>query len=506
MTRICFRLPVLASGLAALLLAGCGDTAGPELPLRIDSIGQAATDRLIAAAVSAGLTMRDSRGEVVPGLAQSWRVSDDGLFIVFRLRAGAQYADGRPVLAQDVVATIARARRAKGLLGEMLRGVSDVSAPLPDVVMLSLTTPQPEILELLATPALAIRPDRGARMLAGPYVQVAQADGEDTSKDETDADPLSGPPTELRANPYFFAAASTGPQAVTIRRASGQVAIGRFQRGDSDMVVGGRLESFSAASAMGTRATFSPERARAALLLLVNQKEGALADGRVRRALSLAVDRETLGQRLFGSAAAVGIPALSPPNLAGSPVRTEWSDVPLASRREDARRLLAEAEVELPLHLPVMISTAPDEERLVSAIAADLAAVGIRLSLVRRGVNGYAEALAKGDFTLALVSRETPIASPLPFLLPFRCKHNRHGVCLPEADALLEDAWKAPSEGERLAAYVAAERLWAEDGAAIGLIQPLSWTLVSARIGGFRANPTGYHPLAPLSILSQREG
>lgn len=481
------RLPALLPVLA--LLCGCGADVDRDDPVRIEAVGETSAARLVAESISVGLTRRDAEGRIIPGLAQSWRVSDDGSFIVFRLR-DAQFASGARVTAADVVQSLSRARRSGGLMADLLGGVTEIEAPLPDVIEIGLSTPQPEMLELLADPGLGIRRRGSTNMRAGPFVEVL-LDGRKAR---------SAGKVELRRNGSFFAADSVAIAGATIEPVSGAQALASFQRGTSDMVMGGRLESFTDARILARRATLLLEPAPAALLLLVNERRPPLDDPRVRRALTIAVERETLGQRLFGSADAAPIEGLSPPNF-GAPARPGWTGVDIGKRREEARRLLAEAGVPVPFALPVMVSTAQEEQELIGLVADDLARVGVRLTLERRTPAGHAAALQRGAFTLALVSRETPIASPLPFLLPFRCGANQHGVCLPEADRLLADSWKARTAADRMRAYAAAERLWAEDGAAIGLVQPLSWALVSPRVRGYEPNATGAHPLAHLSLI-----
>jgi peptide/nickel transport system substrate-binding protein len=55
-------------------------------------------------------------GEVVPGLAESWEVSDDQLTYTFNLREGATFSDGSPVLASDVVFSL-EAKRSEEAIG-----------------------------------------------------------------------------------------------------------------------------------------------------------------------------------------------------------------------------------------------------------------------------------------------------------------------------------------------------------------------------------------------------
>ena len=68
----------------------------------------AAIDEIVYANVFEGLTRINENGEILPGLADSWQVSDDGLTITFALRQGVQFADGSPFNADDVVFSIGR--------------------------------------------------------------------------------------------------------------------------------------------------------------------------------------------------------------------------------------------------------------------------------------------------------------------------------------------------------------------------------------------------------------
>jgi oligopeptide transport system substrate-binding protein len=487
--------------LAPLLLAGCGATDSTEQPLQVDAVEDRAARLLVADAVSEGLTARDAAGLVVPGVAQSWRVSDDGLSIVFRLR-NAKFVGGRPITAADAVASIQRARsgRAGPQVRDLLLGVTAVTAPLDDVVEIRLSTPQPEILELLAMPALAVRRG-GTRETAGAFLAGA----------EPAAEGAAAPPpgaTRLTRNPGFHAVDTVALSAATVRAQQAEAAIRRFNRGETDLVFGGALDGLASARVTARREALILEQPRAALLLLVNHRRPALGDQRVRRALALGIDRAALGQRMFGSQAAAEVRALAPANIAGyTPPEAGWATQPFVGRQEDARRLLAEAGIDgvaTRLELTVAISDSDAEARLMDLVGQDLAALGITLRLARRDPAQHRRAIAQADFDLALLRRDTPVDSPLPFLIPYLCDRNRHGVCLPEADRLLADSWKAPTRSARLAALASAERLWAEDGAAIGLVQPLGWSLVSPRITGFAANPSGSHALRHLSFAPSR--
>ena len=490
------------------MLAACSPATDEAPPLRVETVVAGALQAIVADATGRGLTARDSEGRVLPGLAQSWRVSDDGLSIVFRLR-DAQFADGRRVLATDVVASInrARGRRSPELVRAMLAGVSAVSSPLEGVIELRLTTPQPELLEMLATSALAIRQGAAARSGAGPYTVVSQP----AAAPAAPAPPsVAEAAVDLARNESYFASADVAMARIALSRATPEDAIARFNRGEVDIVTGGSLDGMGTARILGRRDALKLEAQRGVLTLLVNQTSGPLQDLRVRTALSMAVDRGAIGSAIFGSAAAAAVPGLTPRSLGGytqGPV-PDWAAWPLVQRMEEARRLLVEAghdPLAQRLKLQLAIPESTEAERLVGTFADEWAAIGVDVVLVRRSVDFHAEAVRQADFEIALVTRIAAIDSPLPFLHPFTCAANRHGACLPEADALLASGWKSATLADRMTALAAAERLWTADVVAIALVQPLGWSLVSPRISGWTPNPTGVHPLHPLQRAPERK-
>ena len=70
-------------------------------------------DKDITALVYAGLMRRDSSGNLVTDLAQSYSVSPDGLTYDFTLKKGVSFEDGKPITADDVVFTITKAEDAE---------------------------------------------------------------------------------------------------------------------------------------------------------------------------------------------------------------------------------------------------------------------------------------------------------------------------------------------------------------------------------------------------------
>lgn len=98
------------------------------------------------------------RGEVVPGLAETWEFDEDGTELTFELREDAVFHSGRPVTAEDVVYSIQRiqdpataAPRARSY-----SGIESVEATDEYTVVMELAEPSASLLSLLATSSSAI--------------------------------------------------------------------------------------------------------------------------------------------------------------------------------------------------------------------------------------------------------------------------------------------------------------------------------------------------------------
>ena len=110
-------LGLIFAAAAALNLAACGQQSsdltrvgviGSE-PTLVETVNAplAEGEALIRANVAQGLVRFDERGQVVPGVAERWNVSDDGLSYIFRLQTG-EWPDGRKIKADEVARILRR--------------------------------------------------------------------------------------------------------------------------------------------------------------------------------------------------------------------------------------------------------------------------------------------------------------------------------------------------------------------------------------------------------------
>ncbi|MBV8970838.1 MAG: hypothetical protein JO290_00945 [Sphingomonadaceae bacterium] len=494
------RASVLA---VALLVAACGGHGGEGgATLTVDLVtapGDGAVERSVTAATGLGLVAFNARGEVVPGLASSWRVIGDNRSIIFRLRPHGG-AGGKPVTAAEVVASFRRAAApgsrnpARALLAaldhgsEVLRGALPpaalgIDAPVDSVVEVRGGGAMPGLLPLLAQPDFAV-------VLPGPKPPALGPFRVATTK-----------PLVLERNPAALpGATSLGRIAIEPQDDPGP-AIARFVRGRTDLVVASGLAGFDDARLLATSNALRVEPAWGVYGYLIHPA-GPLADARVRRALAMAVDRDDLGSRLFGVALAPVLGLVPPLPSEPAPALPDWAAQAPAARLDLARQLLAAAGFDAahPLTVTISLPDAREHANVAAEVASDWARIGVRAQTVIRAPAAHAAAIARGDYELALIERTAPLDSALPFLTPFACSR---AYCNPGADALVAAARTAADPASAATALAAAEAAMVADTPMIALFAPVRWALVAPRVTGWVPNAAGQHPLALLGITAR---
>ena len=82
---------------------------GADAPAVVDPASGPLTEpqAVLLSNVAQGLVRFDASGQIVPGLAERWNVTDDGMSYIFRLQAG-QWANGRKITAEQVARLLRR--------------------------------------------------------------------------------------------------------------------------------------------------------------------------------------------------------------------------------------------------------------------------------------------------------------------------------------------------------------------------------------------------------------
>jgi peptide/nickel transport system substrate-binding protein len=145
---------------------------------------------------------------LLPDLATSWDISSDGLKYTFHLRS-AQFSDGSPVTASDVVYSIDRSRKFAGGWGFLLTPVKAVTAPDPHTVVITLSVRHAPLLADLAMYAYSIVPAKLVQAQGKAFFQHPVGSGPffvTSYKPDSEVD--------LARNPHFY---GTKPKISTVK-------------------------------------------------------------------------------------------------------------------------------------------------------------------------------------------------------------------------------------------------------------------------------------------------
>lgn len=107
-----------------------------------------------ASQLFASLLTADDQWHFHPYLAESWQKSDDGLAYTFKLNPKALFHDGQPVTSQDVAFSIMTVKDYHPFGKSMYTNLDKVETPDPHTVVVKFTKPNPAFLLEISTPAL----------------------------------------------------------------------------------------------------------------------------------------------------------------------------------------------------------------------------------------------------------------------------------------------------------------------------------------------------------------
>jgi peptide/nickel transport system substrate-binding protein len=427
--------------------------------------------RLMLDATAQGLVRFDAAGQIEPGIAERWIVIDNGMSYIFRLR-DAEWSDGRPVSAAEVVTILRRqiADRSRNPLLRFLSAIDEIVEMTPQVIEVRLKRPRPDLLKLFAQPELALfraRPPGGS----GPFrVTETYRDGAmlrpafDPSRSPDDVAAEPGPERDVRL---------IGERAAR--------AIARFVARDSDLVTGGTFADWPLLAAVDIAPANQKVDPAAGLFgLAIVSRTGFLAESANRVAVARSVDRQAIVTAFapWWNATAQLLPdrldSSAPPAVAAWVAPAAPGETPAAELVQAWR-----AAHDGPLVLRISLPQGPGARILYGVVAAGLGRIGIAAERVA----------IDADADLRLIDEVAPYDSARWYLAT-ACR-----PCGDAAQAAIEAARDAPTLELRAARMADADAALAADVAYIPIARPMRWSLVALRLGQWQGNSRAWHPL-----------
>lgn len=322
-TLLAVPLAALAAGTAPAPLHAQELRVGLSAPVTsIDPhFANAAPNSSFARHIFDPLVVRAPDGRPVPNLALSWTAPEDNLWEI-RLRPGVKWHDGRDFTADDVVFTFGRAPNvpnSPASFGGSLRTVKAVEAVDPLTLRITTSAPTPNLpIDLAAIAIVSRHAGEGASTAdynsgkaaigTGPYRLVSYASG--SSIEVSRFDGWWGPRQDWEKVTFRII---PNPGARTAALLSGDVEL-IAAPSSSDLPRLRQEANIRIFERQGSRALFlSPDFSRTGESPFITDNDGKplpknpLLDLRVRQALSLAINRQGLAERVQqGMAEATG--------------------------------------------------------------------------------------------------------------------------------------------------------------------------------------------------------
>jgi len=465
-----------------------------------------------------GLVARDSAARPIPGSAESWTTSADGRTWTFRLRPGLEWSDGKPLVAEDFAWSFQRLLTpGTGSLiagafffiegaeavyrGQAAPTTLGVTAPDPRTVVFQLDHPVPYFIQLLANLQLAPVPRHaiekhgrdwtrpGNLVSNGPFVL---------------ADRVPQEYIRLTRNPRFYDAAQVRLDEVYWYPTQDLgTSLRRFRAGELDTVL-----NFPPDEIDWIRKNL-PEALRitpnlASYFIVLNTQRKPFDDVRVRRALSLAIDRDAITGKLLRTGVKPAWSFASPEFEGYGGVRPPEAGKPLAVRQAEARQLLQAAGFgpDKPLVVPLLYDTQEENRKIMVAIAAMWQAVGVRTELTNLDFGGLSGRVRSRNFEAARWTYFASFDDAYSFLQLLRSENPNNWVGWRNAryDELLDRSNTIASAEERAAVLREAETLMLAEQPVVPIYFYVGRRLVSPRVQGWVDSPRGQTPSRYLSI------
>src|SRR5262245_59868152 len=493
------RFSLVGAALAAVLFAG--SPARAESTLRIGlaedpdvldpTLARTYVGRIVFASLCDKLFDIDEKLNIVPQLALSHEISEDGKAVTIKLRQGVKFHDGEVLDGEAVKASLERHMSMTGSFRKPeLAAVDKVEVVDASTVRVLLKSP--------FSPLIAQLTDRAGMIMSPKAVKEAG--------DKFGLRPVCAGPFKfvervqqdrivVEKFPEYWNAANVHVDRVVFRPiVESTVRLANLKSGSLDLIERALATDLKEIKAdpklkVATQIEIGYQGLTRNLANGDAVKNGPFGkDPRVRQALEAAIDRKALSDVVFNGEVLPGNQWISPRN----PYFQEKFPVP-GRDVVKAKKLLADAGVATPIVVDFMVPSNPESRQVAEVIQAMAKDAGFDMKI---RVTEFATSLKEAEdgrfqaYFIGWSGRVDPDGNSYIF---HKCKapQNNGGYCDPQVDQWLDDARKVSRLEDRKAVYGKIAEKYLREGSIIYLYHRLVIIAHSAKLDGYKQLPDG---------------
>lgn len=459
-----------------------------------------------------GLVTEAADGERIPGVAESWEISDDGTEYTFELRDDARWSDGEVVTAADFVYAFQRILNPAtaadyAYLLYPVKNAETVYEGDADPETLGIEAVDDHTLKITLERSTPYFLDQLSHYTAYPVPKhVVEEHGDDWSR--ADHMVSNGPfklerwrsqtRIEVSRNDQFHDADEVALDGVVYFPIEERTtALNRFRADEIDVARDFPTQQYDWLQENLPDATTTAPFLGIYYYTLNTRDGHPTADPRVREALSLAVRREVITNQILGTGEEPAYSFVPPGVNRYDAPQSSMADMSQEERMARAKELLAEAGYgpDDPLELNLRYNTSEDHRKVAIAIGAMWEPLGVEVELNNSEVAVHYEDMRQGDFDVGRAGwiGDYNDAQNFLSLLETGVANNYGAYSNEEFDALMDQASETQDLDERADIMAEAEKLALDETATLPIYYYVSRNLVNPDLQGWENNIEDIH-------------
>lgn len=479
---------------------------GAEVPTLDPQLVEDLNATRVANDLFEGLVTLNQSDDPIPGLAKSWDISKDGKTYTFHLRDNIKFSNGTPITAQDFVTSWQRLVNPKTgspytyiaasvvnadaiSNGKMPIDKLGIKAINDKTVVVILSYPDHDFLAKCTLPALSVTPSKVIAKYGQQWISPENivTSGAYKLKEHV----INGHLLEEK-NPYYYDVANIKiPLVRFYPLVDANTSVDKFKSGGLEMTWTIPVDQFKT-----IKQTYKDEVAvvplEGTVYYNINMLRPEFKDIRLRKALSLAVDRVALTQDVLGTGVVPLYSPVTPTVEAGkySSVAYSWMNDPRSKQIEMAKELYKAAGYGPGHELNITISYFTDDEQKKVALAIGAmwkSVLGVQVNVQNQDWKTFLQTRHKGDYQISFGRWYADYNGLSTYTHLYQCNapENDEKYCNPEYDKYINLAQNTPDATEQQQLYTKALNIALNDYETIPLYQLVVKRLISPTVKGY---------------------